>query len=105
MVHQAKGVAIDIEATALQSRPRRHTSICQPLFKPLIAPLAFCGVDRMFAAVAGVELADQLSDDGSLVLLHQIPEHDVDWDAARLNECNRFGAVVGPMQYQPDIGG
>src|SRR6516162_95252 len=54
--HHAKGVAIDVEPTTLKARPIRDAGIDEPTLKAGVAPLPVGCVDRIFAAVARVEL-------------------------------------------------
>ena len=105
VVHQAEGVAVDVELAALEARPRRHAGADQPLLEARVAPLAVRRVDRIVAAVARIELPQQLADDGCLVLLHQVPQRHVDRHAARLDQRDRLGAVVRPVQHARDVGG
>ena len=85
VAHHAKGVAVDVEPAALKARPVRDAGIDEPALEPGVAPFAVGCVDRIFAAVARVELPQQFADDGALVLLHQVPQRHVDRHAARLD--------------------
>ena len=85
VAHHAKGVAIDVEPAAFKARPIRDTGIDEPTLEAGVAPFTVGCVDRIFAAVARVELPQQFADNGSLVLLHQIPQRHVDRHAARLD--------------------
>src|SRR5262249_17419292 len=56
VAHHAKGVAIDVEPATLKARPIRDAGIDEPTLKAGVAPLTLGCVDRIFAAVARVEL-------------------------------------------------
>src|SRR6516165_5367768 len=56
VAHYAKGVAIDVEFATLKARPIRDAGIDEPTLKAGVAPLTIGCVDRIFAAVARVEL-------------------------------------------------
>ena len=52
VVHQAESVAVDVELTAVQARPRRYAGAHEPLLETLVAPFALGRVDRSVAAVS-----------------------------------------------------
>jgi len=56
VAHHAKGVAIDVEPATLKARPITDAGIDEPTLKAGVAPLTIGCVDRIFAAVARVEL-------------------------------------------------
>src|SRR5262245_42491289 len=56
VAHHAKGVAIDVQPATLKARPMRDAGIDEPTLKSGVAPLTIGCVDRIFAAVARVEL-------------------------------------------------
>ena len=105
VVHEAEGVAVGIQLAAVEARPCRHAGAGQPALEPRVAPLALRRVDRIVAAIAGIELSQQPTDDGGLVLLHQVPQWHVDRHAARLDQRDRLGGIVRPVQYALDVGG
>jgi hypothetical protein len=94
VIHQAEGVAISVEPAAFQSRPRRHAGAREPTLEALVTPLAVRGVDRGGAAMAWIEARQEVTDNRRLVLLHEIPQRDVDRHAAGLDLRDCFGAVV-----------
>ena len=102
VAHHAKGVAVDVELAAFEARPIGDTGIDEPALKARVAPLAVGREDRIFAAVARVELPQQFTDDGPLVLLHQVPQRHVDRHAAGLDLRDRLRAVVRPMQTRAE---
>src|SRR6516165_9000938 len=70
VAHHSERIAIDVQFAALQPRPRRHARADEKPLEASVAPLALGRVDRLLAAMARVEPAQQLVDDGLLVLLH-----------------------------------
>jgi hypothetical protein len=54
VIHQAERVTVGVELAAVQTRPRNSVAR-KPAFKAGVAPLTFGSVDRVVAAVAGVE--------------------------------------------------
>src|SRR5215472_4880237 len=56
VAHHGKGDAIDVEPATLKARPVRDAGIDEPTLKAGVAPLTIGCVDRIFAAVARVEL-------------------------------------------------
>src|SRR5215831_6511181 len=56
VAHHAKGVAIDVQSATLKARPMRDAGIDEPALKAGVAPLTIRCEDRIFAAVARVEL-------------------------------------------------
>src|SRR5262249_54029652 len=94
VIHEAEGIAINIELTAVQARPRRHTRAREMALEPIVAPLTFGIVNWIVAAVARIKLPQQLTDDGLLVLLHQVPQRHVDRHATRLDLPDHLRAVV-----------
>src|SRR6516225_180879 len=62
-------------------------------------------VDRIIGAVAWVKLPKQFADNSCPILLDQVPQYHVDRHAARLDQRNRFGGVIRPMQHAFDVGG
>jgi hypothetical protein len=101
--HQAKGVATDIEPAAIKPRPCCYAYADKPLFEAGVTEFSIRSIDRVGAAIARVELPQQILDDRSFILLHQIPKHHVNRHATSLNQRDRFGAVVGPVQHPWDI--
>src|SRR5947209_19765882 len=77
VIHETEGITVGVEGTAIEARPRRHAGAYEVLFESGVAPLAVGVVDRIVATMAGIELSQQLGDDGLLVLLHQIPQHHI----------------------------
>ena len=104
VVHQAEGVAVDVEPAAVQPRPCRHAGAHEPALEARVAPFAVRRVDRIVAAVARIELPQQCADDRGLVLLHQIPQRHVDRHAVGLDLRDRLGAVIRPVQHARDVG-
>ena len=80
-----KASLLDVELAAFKPRPVGHTGLDEPALEPRVAKLAVGVEDWIFAAVARVKLAQQFTDDGFLVLLHQIPQRHVDRHAAGLD--------------------
>ena len=105
VVHQTESVAIGVELTALQPRPRCYAGAHEILFEARVTPFAFGRVNRGVAALARIEPPQQIADDLRLVLLDQIPEVHVDWHASRLDPRDRLGAIVRPMQNVLDACG
>src|SRR6516164_746830 len=101
--HQAEGVAADVKSAGIQPRPGWHSLADQPGFKPLVAPFPFGCVNRTFITIAWIESAQQLTDNCCLVLLHLIPQRQIEKHAARLNLCDAFGRVLAPPDHTVSI--
>src|SRR5262245_61184794 len=56
VAHHAKGVTVDVEPATLKARPMTDARIDEPTLKAGVAPLPIGCEDRIFAAVAWVEL-------------------------------------------------
>src|SRR5438132_901550 len=105
VIHHPEGVAIGVELTTCKARPGVDARLRQPLLEACVAPLTFRIVDRSVTAEARVEPPQQIPDDRSLVLLHEVPEVHVDRHPACLDLCDRLRAVVRPMKDAWDICG
>ena len=98
-VHHPEGVAVELQRAGIQSRPVRDAGGNQPLLEPPAGEFTLGGIDRIFAALAGIEPRDQGADHRRLVLLHQIPQRHVDRHAARLNPGDGLGRVFAPVHH------
>jgi hypothetical protein len=98
VVHELEGIAGDVELAAGEARPCGDAAARKVSLEAGMAPLALDGVDRVIIAVARIESAQQLDDYGGLVLLNQMPQRQVYRHAARLDQRDRLGAVVRPVQ-------
>ena len=72
----------------------------QPLLESPATQFAIGGIDRIFAALAGIKPRDQRADHRRLVFLHQIPQRHVDRHAPRLNPGDGLGAVFAPAHHE-----
>ena len=95
--HDAEGIATDVELPTFQPRPSVDADADEPALEPVVTPLALGVVDRIISAIAGIELLPQRVDHRHLVFLHEVPQHYIDWHAARLNGGDAFRTVVRPV--------
>src|SRR5262249_10571763 len=90
VIHHAEGVTVDVEPSALETRPRT-LALRYPPFKALVSKLAGQGVN--FSAARVILLYKRAHHRG-FVLLHTVPKIDVDRHSSCLDFGSYFGAVV-----------
>src|SRR5215471_17453035 len=103
--HESEGIGVEVKGTAIETRPHCGADADQVTFESGVRELTIVIEDRVVAAVGGVKRLPQGGDDGSLVLLHQIPQYQVDRYTARLDLRDRLRTVVRPVQDPIDVGG
>jgi hypothetical protein len=105
MVHQAKRIAAFVEDAAFEMWPSIDATTNEPTLEAFLTPMSVEIINRIRVAEAWIKLAQQFPNHSDLIFLHQIPQRHIDRYATRLDQCDRLGAVIAPMQHTFDVGG
>src|SRR6516164_4915876 len=97
--HQAKSITVEIKLSTIKARPKGDTRSHKPSLKAGIVKTTFGIKNRFTIVVTGIEAASQRVNDGVSVLLNEVPNVHVDWDALCLDAGNGLGAVLRPEDH------
>src|SRR6516165_1414675 len=97
--HQAKSIAVEIELSAIEARPKGNTRAHKPCLKAGIATATLSVKNWFVIIVTWIEATSQGIDDGVPVFLNEVPNVHVDWNAFRLNAGDGFGTVFRPKDH------
>src|SRR5215470_141078 len=92
--HQAKSITVEIQLPTTEAWPKGNARSHKPCFKAGIAKTTFSIKNRIIIIVTWIEAMSQCVDNGVSVLLDEVPNVHVNWNALCLDTGNGFAAVL-----------